>query len=74
MVVPLNCFHDYVSVKKRASIVHQTIGSIGLNKKGLLMPLFCFARARMGFVVDLGQVLEIKVCIDLGGADIRVSE
>ena len=28
----------------------------------------------VGFVVYLGQVLEVKVCIHLGGADIGVAE
>ena len=38
------------------------------------MRLFCFARAWVGLVVDLGEVLEIKVSIDLRGADIRMTE
>jgi len=32
------------------------------------------ARARMGLVVDLGEVLEIQMGVDLGGGDVGVTQ
>jgi hypothetical protein len=36
--------------------------------------LTLFSRARVGGFVRAGQVLEIKVCVDLGRGDIRMSQ
>src|SRR6185437_15278400 len=51
--------------------VRTVTGVTALSGTGSALPA---ARARMGRVVDLGEVLEVEVRIDLGGSDARVAE
>src|SRR5690606_20675893 len=66
------CAAGRVLIRRPAWIA--TVPASGGSRPALRFFAFLALRARMGCVVDPGQVLEVQVGVDLGGGDVGVAE